>query len=69
MVVPFLFYPWKNNKDNKTPWEGQTAEETHYLMYKDLLEREYGEGNGIVWDNTWHGFLYLSAKKFPKMKI
>ena len=50
-------------------WEGQTAEETHYLMYKDLLEKEYGEGNGIVWDNTWHGFSYLSAKKFPKMKI
>ena len=50
-------------------WEGQTAEDAHYLMYKDLLEKEYGDGNGIVWDNTWHCFSYLSAKKFPKMKI
>ena len=38
-------------------------------MYKELLEKEYGSGNGIVWDNTWHCFSYLSTKKFPKMKI
>jgi glycosyltransferase involved in cell wall biosynthesis len=50
-------------------WEGTVAEEAHYLMYKELLEKEYGNGNGIVWDNTWHCFSYLSAKKFPKMKI
>ena len=50
-------------------WEGTIAEEAHYLMYKELLEKEYGSGNGIVWDNTWHCFSYLSAKKFPKMKI
>jgi glycosyltransferase involved in cell wall biosynthesis len=50
-------------------WEGTAAEEAHYLMYKELLEKEYGGGNGIVWDNTWHCFSYLSAKKFPKMKI
>jgi glycosyltransferase involved in cell wall biosynthesis len=50
-------------------WEGPAAEEAHYLMYKDLLEKEYGSGDGIVWDNTWHCFSYLSAKKFPKMKI
>ena len=50
-------------------WEGTAAEEAHYLMYKELLEKEYGSGNGIVWDNTWHCFSYLSAKKFPKMKI
>jgi glycosyltransferase involved in cell wall biosynthesis len=50
-------------------WEGTAAEEAHYLMYKDLLEKEYGSGDGIVWDNTWHCFSYLSAKKFPKMKI
>jgi glycosyltransferase involved in cell wall biosynthesis len=53
----------------KPSWEGQTAEEAHYLLYKDVLEREYGNGNGIVWDNTWHCFSYLSAKKFPKMKV
>ncbi|MGC2571500.1 MAG: glycosyltransferase [Candidatus Nitrosopolaris sp.] len=50
-------------------WDGMAAEETHYLMYKNLLEKEYGSGNGIVWDNTWHSFSYISAKKFPKMKI
>ena len=50
-------------------WEGTVAEEAHYLMYKELLEKEYGSGNGIIWDNTWHCFSYLSAKKFPKMKI
>jgi glycosyltransferase involved in cell wall biosynthesis len=50
-------------------WKGTAAEEAHYMMYKELLEKEYGSGNGIVWDNTWHCFSYLSAKKFPKMKI
>jgi glycosyltransferase involved in cell wall biosynthesis len=50
-------------------WEGVSAEEAHYLMYKELLEEEYGSGNAIVWDNTWHCFSYLSTKKFPKMKI
>jgi glycosyltransferase involved in cell wall biosynthesis len=50
-------------------WEGTAAEEAHYLMYKKLLEKEYGSGNGTVWDNTWHCFSYLSANKFPKMKI
>jgi glycosyltransferase involved in cell wall biosynthesis len=50
-------------------WKGTVAEEAHYLMYKELLEKEYGSGNGIVWDNTWHCFSYISTKKFPKMKI
>jgi glycosyltransferase involved in cell wall biosynthesis len=50
-------------------WDGNLAEEAHYLMYKELLEHEYGDGDGIVWDNTWHCFSYLSAKKFPNMKI
>jgi glycosyltransferase involved in cell wall biosynthesis len=50
-------------------WKGTVAEEAHYLMYKELLEKEYGSGNGIVWDNTWHCFSYLSTRKFPRMKI
>jgi glycosyltransferase involved in cell wall biosynthesis len=50
-------------------WEGIAAEEAHYLIYKELLEKEYGSGNGIVWDNTWHCFSYLSTKKFPRLKI
>jgi glycosyltransferase involved in cell wall biosynthesis len=49
-------------------WE-YTAEKDYYLAYKDTLEKEYGEGQGIVWDNTWVCCSYLSAKKFPKMKI
>ena len=53
----------------KPSWKGMVAEEAHYLMYKELLENEYGSGTGIVWDNTWHCFSYLSAKKYPKMKI
>jgi len=50
-------------------WKGTVAEEAHFLMYKELLEKEYASGNGIVWDNTWHCFSYLSKRKFPKMKI
>ena len=50
-------------------WEGQSAEEAHYLLYKDILENEFGDGDGVVWDNTWHSFSYLSARKFPKMKL
>lgn len=49
-------------------WE-ESAEQKHYLLYKDLLEREYGDGNGIVWDNTNQGYVYLLAKKYPKMKV
>jgi hypothetical protein len=39
------------------------------ISRRDLLEREYGEGQGIVWDNTWLCYSYLSAKNYPKMKI
>jgi glycosyltransferase involved in cell wall biosynthesis len=49
-------------------WE-ECAEEKHYLLYKNLLEREYNDGSGIVWDNTNQGYVYLLAKKYPKMKI
>jgi len=33
------------------------------------LENEYGSGDGIIWDNTWHCFSYLSSRKFPNLKI
>jgi glycosyltransferase involved in cell wall biosynthesis len=49
-------------------WE-ESAEEKHYLLYRDLLEREYNDGSGIVWDNTNQGYVYLLAKKYPKMKV
>lgn len=44
-------------------------EQTMYMAYKAWLEREFGEGQGIVWDNSWWGFPYLSARQFPNMKI
>ena len=49
-------------------WE-ESAEEKHYLRYRDLLEREYDDGSGIVWDTTNQGYVYLLAKKHPKMKV
>jgi glycosyltransferase involved in cell wall biosynthesis len=49
-------------------WE-EFAEEKHYLLYKNLLEREYSNGSGIVWDSTNQGYAYLLAKKYPEMKI
>jgi glycosyltransferase involved in cell wall biosynthesis len=51
------------------PSFSQFAEQQHYMMYKDVLEKEYGEGQGIVWDNTWQCHSYLSCKNFPKMKM
>ena len=50
-------------------YDGIVAEKEHYLMYKNLLENEYGSGDGIIWDNTWHCFSYLSSRKFPNLKI
>ena len=50
-------------------YQGIPVEEAHYLTYKKLLEKDYGSGDGIVWDNTWHCFSYISTKNFPKMKI
>lgn len=49
-------------------WYGN-SERTHYLTYRTFLEKEFGEGQGIVWDNTWLLYAYLSAKTFPKMKV
>ena len=50
----------------KHSWE-DFAERDHYLLYKDLLEREYGDSRtGIVWDNTNRGYVYLSQKNMRK---
>jgi glycosyltransferase involved in cell wall biosynthesis len=49
-------------------WE-TSAEEKHYFLYRNLLEREYSDGSGIVWDNTNQGYAYLLARKYPKMKV
>jgi glycosyltransferase involved in cell wall biosynthesis len=47
----------------------ESAEQKHYLLYKNMLEKEYSDGSGIVWDNTNQGYAYLLAKKYPKMKV
>jgi glycosyltransferase involved in cell wall biosynthesis len=53
----------------KPSWD-DSAERNHYLLYKHLLEREYGDSRtGIVWDNTNRAYVYLSQKKYEKMKI
>jgi glycosyltransferase involved in cell wall biosynthesis len=49
-------------------WD-ESAEKTHYIIYKNILEKKYGEGHGVVWDNTWHCYSYNSVKNFPKIKI
>jgi len=33
----------------------------HYLGYKEMLENEVGKGEGVVWDNTWQMWAYISV--------
>ena len=49
-------------------WSGN-SERNHYLSYRTFIENEYGEGQGVIWDNTWLLYAYISAKSHPKMKI
>jgi glycosyltransferase involved in cell wall biosynthesis len=49
-------------------WYGN-SERQHYLTYRTFLEKEFGEGQGVVWENDWFHYGYLSAKSFPKMKM
>jgi len=49
-------------------WSGNN-EIGHYQMYKDLLEKEFSDGNSIVLDHTWLAFSYLSKQKFPNMNL
>lgn len=44
-------------------------EREHYLMIKDALEKKFGNGEGIIWDNTWVMEAYESAARLPNMKI
>lgn len=51
----------------------------HYVMYREMMENEFGEGQGIVWDSTWQSWSYTSIRgaqiqnikinPHPKMKI
>jgi glycosyltransferase involved in cell wall biosynthesis len=49
---------WTFN-DEKFMWDG----------YHQWLEKEFGQGQGVVWDNSWWGFPYLSQRQYPDMKI
>jgi glycosyltransferase involved in cell wall biosynthesis len=49
-------------------WNGMN-EQNHYLAYKDLLEKEFSDGNSVVLDHTWYCFSYLSKQKFPEMNL
>jgi glycosyltransferase involved in cell wall biosynthesis len=32
----------------------------HYLGYREQMENDFGNGEGIIWDNTWQMYSYLS---------
>ena len=50
-------------------WNGMN-EQNHYLAYKDLLEKEFSDGqSSVVLDHTWYCFSYLSKQKFPNMNL
>lgn len=49
-------------------WTG-IQEQEHYEMYRDLLEKEFSNGESIVIDHTWLCFSYLSKMKFPSMNL
>ena len=51
----------------------------HYIMYREMMENEFGEGQGIIFDSTWQSWSYTSIrgarinnidiKPHPNMKI
>lgn len=60
------------------------SELNHYLSYKEWLEHNFGEGQGVILDSTWQMFSYFSVSGYnddilgqghlevlphPKMKI
>lgn len=49
-------------------WDGNN-EVGHYQIYKDLLEKDFSDGNSIVLDHTWLCFSYLSKSKHPAMNL
>ena len=49
-------------------WDGNNEVE-HYKMYKDLLEKDFSDGNSIVLDHTWLHMAYLSKQTHPNMNI
>ncbi len=51
-----------------TGWSPQ-HEMAMYNAYRQWLEQDFGQGQGIVWDNSWWGYPYLSGRNFPNMKI
>lgn len=40
------------------------AELNHYLAYKEWLEHNFGDGQGVVLDSTWQMFSYLTVSGY-----
>jgi glycosyltransferase involved in cell wall biosynthesis len=51
------------------PWG--YGEDQHYDGYRKLMEKEFGHGEGIVWDNTWqcHSYRSIYESYLTNMKI
>lgn len=50
-------------------WEND-AEFRHFNEYQKYMQDNFGQGEGIVWDNTWLACPYLvSMSTHPKMKV
>lgn len=75
-------FEWKDEDDNvkgtittietggsDIPWG--YGEDQHYEGYRKLMEKEFGHGEGIVWDNTWicHSYRSIYESYLTNMKI
>jgi glycosyltransferase involved in cell wall biosynthesis len=49
-------------------WSGN-SERNHYLTYRTFIEKEYGEGQGIVWDNSVTPDAKILVKHFVRGKL
>src|SRR5205807_6725569 len=44
-------------------------ERSHYLGYREFMEKNFADDNSIVFDHTWLGYPYLSQLRNPKLKV
>lgn len=56
-------------------WHGN-GERDNFFAYQKLLETEFGDGQGVIWDSTWAAYAYMLhagqpgvCEAHPKMKI
>ena len=54
---------------SEIPWG--YGEDQHYLNYRDIMEKHFGHGEGVVWDNTWlcHSYRSIYERYLTNMKI